>query len=141
MKLNVEQVLLIGSILLFLSILISKTTGKISIPLLILFIGIGMLAGSDGMGGIHFDNLPLAQGIGVVSLVFILFSGGLDTRWESIKPILGKGLSLSTFGVLITAFSVGVFVHWISDLTYSVLLCLQQMQLPCFLFSGCRALD
>lgn len=116
MQFNIEHVLLIGSILLFLSILVSKTTGMLSIPLLILFLGIGMLAGVDGMG-IRFDNFPLAQGIGVVSLVFILFSGGLDTKWESIKPILGKGLSLSTVGVLVTAFSVGIFVHYVTSLS------------------------
>ena len=84
---------------------------------MILFIGIGMLAGSDGIGGIHFDNPKTAQFIGIVALNFILFSGGLDTDWQSVKPVLWQGITLSTVGVLLTAFTVGFFVWAITDFT------------------------
>lgn len=114
MEFNIEYILLVGSILLLFSILLSKASGILSIPLLVLFLAIGMLAGSDGIGGIRFDDPHIAQAVGVVALIFILFSGGLDTRWESVKPILKKGLSLSTAGVLITALSVGFVVPLIS---------------------------
>jgi cell volume regulation protein A len=76
-----------------------------------------MLAGSEGIGGIYFDNAALAQFIGIVALNFILFSGGLDTHWQSIKPVLWKGIALSTIGVFLTALSVGVFVHYVFGFT------------------------
>ncbi len=103
MLLNTENILLLGSILLFASIFASKTSYRLGIPTLILFLIIGMLAGSDGIGGIYFDDPKLAQLMGIVALNFILFSGGLDTKWESIQPILWRGISLSTIGVFITA--------------------------------------
>jgi len=117
MNLTIENILLIGSILLLISILAGKTTYKFGVPVLLLFLTIGMLAGSDGIGGIYFYNPKFAQFIGIVSLNFILFSGGLDTNLESIKPILKVGISLSTLGVLFTALSLGTFVWLITDFT------------------------
>ena len=113
MKFSAENILLIGSLLLFLSIIASKTSFKLGIPTLILFLVVGMLAGSDGPGGIYFNDPHMAQFLGVVALTFILFSGGLETKWESIKPILWQGVSLSTLGVLITALSVGIFSSYL----------------------------
>ena len=117
MNLTIENILLVGSILLFISILVGKTSYKFGVPTLILFLAIGMLAGSDGIGGIRFDNPKLAQFIGIVSLNFILFSGGLDTNWKAVKPILKEGLVLSTLGVLLTAVSLGTFVYFVTDFT------------------------
>jgi cell volume regulation protein A len=76
-----------------------------------------MLAGSDGPGGIIFDDPETAQLLGVIALTFILFSGGLDTKWQSIKPIIRNGLALSTFGVLITACLVGIFSAYVLNFT------------------------
>ena len=118
MKLTIENILLIGSILFMISILAGKTSNRFGIPTLILFVIIGMLAGSDGLGGISFDNPGVARFIGIVALNFILFSGGLETRMEVIKPILWHGVTLSTVGVFITALSVGVFVWAITDFTF-----------------------
>ncbi|MDO1449865.1 potassium/proton antiporter [Rhodocytophaga aerolata] len=115
MNFTFENILLGCSILLFIGIIASKTSGKTGVPVLLLFLGIGMLAGSDGIGGIYFDNYKAAESLGSISLALIIFSGGLDTKWESIKPILWRGVSLSTLSVLITALVVGVFVSWISD--------------------------
>lgn len=115
MILTTENILLIGSILLFISLIAGKTSFKFGVPVLIFFIAIGMLAGSEGIGGIYYDNPKTAQFIGIVALNFILFSGGLDTDFKSIKPVLWQGLTLSTLGVLITAVSVGVFVWAVTD--------------------------
>ncbi len=117
MHLTIENILLVGSLLLFVSIIVGKTSYKFGVPTLLLFLAIGMLAGSDGIGGINFDNPEIAQFIGIVSLNFILFSGGLDTNWTAVKPILREGLVLSTLGVLLTALSLGTFVWWVTDFT------------------------
>jgi potassium/hydrogen antiporter len=117
MNVTIENILLIGSVLLFVSIIAGKTSYRYGVPTLLLFLTIGMLAGSDGIGGIHFDDPKIAQFIGIVSLNFILFSGGLDTDWTSVKPILREGFVLSTLGVLLTAVSLGSFVWLVTDFT------------------------
>jgi potassium/hydrogen antiporter len=117
MTLTTGNILLIGSILLFISLFAGKTSYKVGVPILLFFMVIGMLSGSEGIGGIYFDNPSIAQFIGIVALNFILFSGGLDTDWQLIKPIVWQGITLSTLGVLITAVSVGLFVWLISDFT------------------------
>jgi len=119
MNFTIEDILLGASILLFLSILISKSLGRFGIPALILFLGVGMLAGSEGIGGIYFDDPLTAQSLGTIALTLILFSGGLDTRWESIKPVLWRGVALSTLGVFVTAVLVGLFAFYM--LNFSLL--------------------
>ncbi len=117
MSFTPENILLLGSILLFISIISSKTSFRIGIPTLILFLIIGMLAGSDGPGGIYFNDPKTAQLLGVIALTFILFSGGLDTKWQSIRPVIRNGLALSTLGVVITAALVGIFSAYILNFT------------------------
>jgi cell volume regulation protein A len=117
MNLTIENVLLIGSVLLFISILAGKTSYKFGVPTLILFLLIGMLAGSEGIGGIYFNDPKLAQFIGIIAFCFILFSGGLETDYKTIRPVLWQGITLSTLGVLITAFSLGAFVWYVTDFT------------------------
>ncbi|MFV0482798.1 MAG: potassium/proton antiporter [Bacteroidales bacterium] len=117
MTITIENILLIGSLLLLMSILFAKRAFKFGVPTLLLFLIIGMLAGSEGIGGIHFDDPRVAQFIGVVSFNFIMFSGGLDTEWSSVKPIFREGLALSTIGVLLTAVSLGGFVWLVTDFT------------------------
>ena len=116
MTITIENIILIGSLLLLISIVAGKTTYRFGIPTLLLFLTIGMLAGSEGIGRIYFDNPQIAQFIGIVSLNFILFSGGLDTNWASVKPVLKEGIALSTLGVLLTAISLGLFVYLITGL-------------------------
>lgn len=115
MNLSPENILLVGSLLLLISIVAGNTSSRFGVPTLILFLIVGILAGSEGIGGIYFDNINVAQFIGVIALNFILFSGGLDTSWQVIKPIAWRGISLSTIGVFITALTVGIFVHFILD--------------------------
>lgn len=117
MNLTIENILLIGSLLLFVSVVVGKTSYKFGVPTLLLFLSIGILAGSEGIGGIRFEDLKVAQFIGIVCLNFILFSGGLETNWTSVKPVLGVGLVLSTLGVLFTALVLGGFVWAVTDFT------------------------
>ncbi|QBD75364.1 potassium/proton antiporter [Ktedonosporobacter rubrisoli] len=107
----INELLLISSILLFLSIFAWKISSRLGIPALLLFLGLGMLAGSEGPGGIYFDNAALAQAIGVIALALILFGAGLETDWSAVRPALGGALSLSTIGVLLTAIIVALFAN------------------------------
>lgn len=113
-----DEWLLISSLLLLLSILAWKVSNRLGIPALVLFLGIGMLAGSDGPGGIYFDNAEVAQSVGVIALAFILFAGGLETEWKVVRPALGGALSLSTIGVLLTAIVVAIFALFILHFSF-----------------------
>jgi cell volume regulation protein A len=115
MNITLDNILLIGSILLFLSILAGKTSFRLGVPTLILFVIVGMLAGSEGIGGINFTNPEVTRFLGVIALNFILFAGGIDTDWKTIRPVLWKGVSLSTLGVFLTASLVGIFVYMVTD--------------------------
>ena len=106
---SLEVVLVLGCMLVLISVLASKASGRSSVSALLLFLGIGMLAGSEGIGGIYFDNAELARSVGVVALALILFSGGLDTHVASIRPVLARGIVLSTVGTLVAAGLVGIF--------------------------------
>ncbi len=104
-----ELALLAAAVLLLASILASKVSDRLGVPSLLIFLGIGMLAGSDGIGGIHFDDPSIAQTLGVIALSYILFAGGLSTSWSSVRPVLWQGGLLSTLGVFITAALAGWF--------------------------------
>lgn len=114
MLITTQNILLIGSILLFISIIIGKTGLRLGIPVLLLFLIVGMGFGQDGFG-IQFENPATAQFIGVISLSIILFAGGMDTRISEIKPVLGQGIVLATLGVLLTTFITGGFVYLIAQ--------------------------
>ncbi|MBQ6939463.1 MAG: cation:proton antiporter, partial [Muribaculaceae bacterium] len=107
------NILLIGSVLLIASIILSKAGARFGIPTLLVFLIAGMLFGTDGLG-LQFNNAEDAQFLGVIALSVILFSGGLDTRFSDIKPILTPGIVLSTLGVVLTTLFAGLFISWIS---------------------------
>lgn len=116
---TIEHILLIGSFLIIVSIFVARLSEDLGVPVLLLFLGIGMLAGSEGAGGIYFDDARFAQSIGVIALVFILFAGGLDTRWSEVKPVFRSAASLATLGVFLTAVGVGLFAFFV--LKFSIL--------------------
>jgi len=116
-NITAENILLVGSVLVFISVLAGKTSFRLGIPTLVLFLAVGMLAGSDGIGNIRFDNPGIAQFIGIIALNFILFSGGFETDWSSVKPVFGQAISLSMLGVVLTAVFLGIFVWWVTDFT------------------------
>lgn len=118
MTFTAENILLIGSILLFVSIVAGKTGYRFGVPALLLFLVVGMLFGSDGLG-IQFHNAKEAQFIGMVALSVILFSGGMDTKFTEIRPILSPGIVISTVGVLLTALFTGLFIWWISGMSWT----------------------
>lgn len=113
-----ENTLLIGSILLFVSIVVGKTGYRFGVPTLLLFLLVGMGFGSDGLG-LQFNDAKDAQFIGMVALSIILFSGGMDTKFREIKPILGPGIVLSTVGVLLTALFTGLFIWWLAGMSWT----------------------
>ena len=108
-----ENILLFGSVLIFVSILISKTGYRFGIPTLLLFLLVGMLFGSDGLG-LQFNSAEDAQFIGMMALSIILFTGGMETKFTDIKPVLKEGIVLSTVGVLLTTLLTGLFIFYIS---------------------------
>jgi len=111
-----EYFLLLGSILIILSIAITRISDNVGVPTLVLFLAIGMLAGSEGPIGIYFDDAGLAQVIGIIALIFILFAGGMDTQWNFVRPVAWHAFSLATLGVLLTALFVGGMVSIVFDL-------------------------
>lgn len=118
MFVSAENVLLVGSILLFVSIVVGKTGYKFGVPALLVFLFVGMLFGSDGLG-IQFHNASEAQFIGMLALSIILFSGGMDTKLNEIRPIWVQGVVLSTAGVLLTAVLTGLFIWWLSGMSWT----------------------
>ncbi|MFG6149286.1 potassium/proton antiporter [Halobacillus sp. B23F22_1] len=112
-----DSFLLITALLFFSGILVARFSSRWGIPSLVLFILVGMLVGSDGLGLIYFDNARTAQIIGVFALVIILFEGGLHTKWTTVRSVAGASLSLATLGVLITSTVVGFLAYIILDIT------------------------
>lgn len=118
MTFTTGNILLIGAVLLMAGILIQKPGYRFGIPALLLFLVVGMIFGCDGLG-VQFDDVRGAQFVGMVSLSIILFAGGLGTRVKDIKPIIAPGIVLSTVGVLLTTAITGIFVWWISGLSWT----------------------
>jgi cell volume regulation protein A len=113
-----EKFFLFAAILLIASIVFSKISDKFGIPSLIVFLAVGMLAGSDGLLGIDFTNQRIAQDVGIVALIFILYAGGLDTNLKSIRPVMFNGIVLATVGVVLTAAVVAILVKYLLNFTW-----------------------
>lgn len=114
----------ISGILLLLCVFANRISDSFGIPALLLFLALGMLAGSDGLGGIQFYDAKLSNYIGTVALSMILFSGGLETLWSEVKNIVGRGSVLSTIGVFLTAIFMYLSSHYILGLSSEVSLLL-----------------
>ena len=118
MLFTAENILLVGSILLFVSIIVSKTGYRFGVPTLLLFLFVGMIFGSDGLG-LEFSDTGEAQFIGMVALSIILFSGGMETKYSEVKPIAIPGVILSTLGVFLTAVFTGLFIFFLSGMSWT----------------------
>ncbi|RKL68625.1 potassium/proton antiporter [Salipaludibacillus neizhouensis] len=116
--LSADYFILILASFLIMGVITTKLSSRFGVPALILFILLGMIAGSDGLGLIYFDNASHAQLIGIIALVIILFEGGLSTKWTTIKPIAAPSLVLATVGVLITTFIVAIAATFVLDVTW-----------------------
>ncbi len=116
--LSSEHFIFVVALLLIIGVLATKISTKLGVPALILFIIVGMLSGSEGLGFIYFDNAKVAQLIGVIALVIILFEGGLQTKFSTVKSVAKPALSLATIGVLLTTSIVAVAAKLIMDISW-----------------------
>jgi potassium/hydrogen antiporter len=111
-------VLLVVGAVLAASVLVALATARTGVPVLVAFLALGMLLGSDGPGGIEFDNAELARDVGIVGLVLILFEGGLQTSWRRLRSVVVPAGLLSTIGVVVTALLTGLAAQLLFDLTW-----------------------
>lgn len=116
---STELFLFILSVLMIGSVVAGSISTRFGVPALIAFLALGMLAGSDGAGGIPFENYGLAQGIGITALTLILFSGGLGSPWRCMRPVLAPALALSTIGVAISAGVVALTARWLLGFSWT----------------------
>ncbi|MDO5707671.1 MAG: potassium/proton antiporter [Andreesenia angusta] len=114
---TMDGYIMIASLVLLICILFSNLSYKVGVPTLLIFLVIGMVIGSDKVGLLYFHNAKIAQMIGSVALAFILFTGGMDTKWSSIKTVIRPGGALATIGVALTAILIGYFAYKVTDLT------------------------
>ena len=113
-----EQILIAGGVLLV-AVASAVATRRARFPLLVTFLGLGMLLGSEGVGGIYFDDAELARSIGIVGLIAILFEGGLTTEWRDVRPVVGPAFLLSTVGVVVTMAVTGVAANLLFDFSWT----------------------
>lgn len=106
-----NHLLLLGSAVIIACILANRITSCLGIPMLLAFIGLGMIFGSEGLFRIPFDNFRFASDFCTVALIFIMFYGGFGTRWKAARPIAGKAILLSSLGTMLTATLTGIFCH------------------------------
>src|SRR6202789_2221682 len=111
------DLILIAGALLAAGIVGALLAERLRIPGLLLFLGLGMLAGSEGIGGIEFNEPGLARTLGTIALVLIIFEGGLTAGWSEIRPVLGTAASLATLGTLVTALIAGLAAKLIFGLS------------------------
>jgi cell volume regulation protein A len=110
------QLLLVAGLLMAAGLAAAKVADRARVPGLLLFLGLGMLAGSEGIGGVDFDDYELTRTLGTIGLVLILFEGGLAAGWREIRPVIGSAISLAIVGTLATAAIAGAAATWLFDL-------------------------
>src|SRR5687768_6059627 len=110
------QLILVAGLLMAAGLAAAKVADRARVPGLLLFLGLGMLAGSEGIGGVDFDDYELTRTLGTIGLVLILFEGGLAAGWKEIRPVVGTAISLAFVGTLATAAIAGVAATWLFDL-------------------------
>ena len=107
-----ETITLITAAVILVCLFANRISGRFGVPMLLVFIGVGMLFGSDGIAKIPFEDYSLAETGCSVALIFIMFYGGFGTNWHKAKPVAVKSMLLSSLGVVVTALLTGVFCHY-----------------------------
>ncbi|MBW4465142.1 MAG: potassium/proton antiporter [Pegethrix bostrychoides GSE-TBD4-15B] len=130
----IEVICLVGAAFLLVSIFASKLSNRVGVPALLFFLLIGWLGGH--LGGLELTNPEIAKFVGDFALIFILFTGGLDTRWSQIRPVLWQGLSLATIGVLTTMLLLGGFAWFVLGSFDSFMIGIEGISLPSALLLG-----
>ncbi len=113
-----DNFLIFGAIVLILCISFSKLLYKVGVPTLLIFMGLGMLFGSDGIGKIDFEDYKLAENVATLALVFIMFYGGFGTSWKVVKPVVAKAILLSSVGTVLTALITGLFCYYALNFSF-----------------------
>lgn len=113
---SIDGIILLMGFFLLCGVLMTKLTSRVGVPALVLFMFLGMVLGSDVSGLIYFSDAHLAQTIGIVALIIILFEGGLQTEWKNVRPVLGGASVLATVGVILTAAVVAIAAHYVLGL-------------------------
>ncbi|AII14938.1 K+/H+ antiporter [Campylobacter iguaniorum] len=111
-----ENALILFGLLFLFSVMFSKISDKYGVPALLMFLAVGMLAGSDGIVGLEFDNSQIAANVGTIALIYILFAGGFNTSFKEVKPVFKPGLVLATLGVVVSAGITGLFAYYVMRL-------------------------
>jgi potassium/hydrogen antiporter len=111
------ELILVAGLLLAAGLIAAKAADRVRVPGLLLFLGLGMLIGSEGIGGVEFANAELTRTLGTIGLILILFEGGLTAGWGEIRPVLGTAISLATIGTVLTALITGMVAVWLFDLS------------------------
>ena len=117
---NMTMYLIIAAVVIVACIALNKLSDKIGIPMLLAFILLGMIFGSDGLFRIEFENYEFAEQICSIALIFIMFYGGFGTSWKAAKPVANKAILLSTLGVLLTSLITGLFCHFILNFNLNI---------------------
>ncbi|MBS3976314.1 MAG: potassium/proton antiporter [Syntrophomonadaceae bacterium] len=115
---DTDHLILLIALLLIVGVLVAKFSARLGVPALVLFILAGMAAGSDGLGLIYFDNVQLTQTVGMLALIIIIFEGGLQTKWTTVKPVAVPSIFLASIGVLITSLVVAVAAKFVLGITW-----------------------
>ncbi|ARI78202.1 potassium/proton antiporter [Halobacillus mangrovi] len=113
-----NQFIMLVALLLIISIVVTKFSSRLGVPSLVLFIAVGMIVGSDGLGFLYFDNPEIAQLVGVFALIVILFEGGMLTKWNDIRSVIGPSVTLATAGVVLTTGIVAIAAKYILHITW-----------------------
>jgi cell volume regulation protein A len=121
---DLDVILLVGAVVLIVAILAARLGSGFGLPSLLLFLGLGMLLGQDGVGGVVFNDADLAHAVGFAALVLILAEGGLTTKWSEIRPVIGPAITLATLGIVVSVAAMTAFGYYVLglDLWVAVLL-------------------
>nr|MBA2241179.1 potassium/proton antiporter [Solirubrobacterales bacterium] len=114
---NEGEILLVAGLLLSAGLAAAKAADRVRVPGLLLFLALGMLIGSEGLGGVDFSDAELTRTLGTIALVLILFEGGLAAGWGEIRPVIGIAVSLAFIGTIVTATIAGLAAYWLFDLS------------------------